>query len=108
MIGRVSGSIQVPRQFGNQPKTKACKSYNLQAFLFFVIQFDLNNFNKNSNRTVNFYFYRFFNFLLFTHAYIFKYAFGGIESEAILLSNVLNIDQNMRIVGELPVWVSMS
>jgi len=36
-----------PRQFGNQSKSKACKSYDLQAFTFFINQFDLNNFNEN-------------------------------------------------------------
>jgi hypothetical protein len=37
----------VPRQLGNQPRSKACKSFDLQAFSFFVNQFDLNNFNEN-------------------------------------------------------------
>ena len=32
---------------------KACKSYDLRAFLFFMYQFDLDNFSKNETYPVN-------------------------------------------------------
>jgi hypothetical protein len=46
--GRKFGSGH-SRQNGILPKTKACKLYDLQAFLFFVNQYQMNNFSENEN-----------------------------------------------------------
>ena len=37
---------------------------------------------------------------------VYSLDFGTTESEAILLSSVLNVDQDMRLVGELPVGIN--
>tara|TARA_Y100000588_G_C13634143_1_gene660881 strand:+ start:168 stop:377 length:210 start_codon:yes stop_codon:yes gene_type:complete len=49
----VAGSNPVIPTISVHPNLKACKFIDLQAFLFFIDQFDLDNFSKNENQTVN-------------------------------------------------------
>lgn len=47
------GSIPSPPTTKVHQNPKACKSYDLQAFLFFMYQFYLDNFSKNETYPVN-------------------------------------------------------
>lgn len=47
------GSIPSPPTTKVHQNPKACKSYDLRAFLFFTYQFDLDNFSKNETYPVN-------------------------------------------------------
>ncbi len=47
------GSIPSPPTTKVHQNPKACKSYDLRAFLFFMYQFDLDNFSKNETYPVN-------------------------------------------------------
>lgn len=49
----VAGSNPVTPTTKVHQNPKACKSYDLRAFLFFMYQFDLDNFSKNETYPVN-------------------------------------------------------